>query len=234
MVGPVRTSSGRREAGRRAADLTAGTVLTLGTLPVVLLAALVSALALRAWPFFVQDRVGRDGTTFRLVKVRTLPTDTPGDADKHALDLVRIPRVCRFLRRLHIDELPQLFLVVSGRMSLIGPRPEMASLHNRLAPDFAALRTSVRPGCTGLWQVSEACTGLISAAPEYDRYYLANRSLRLDIWVLMRTCVKMVGARRCVSLEHVPAWTRFAKAGDSSADLTPALEPTPVAVTAAP
>jgi len=54
----------------------------------------------------------------------------------------------------------------------------------------------VRPGCTGLWQVSEACTGLISAAPEYDRYYLANRSLRLDIWVLMRTCVKMVGARR--------------------------------------
>ena len=138
------------------------------------------------------------------MKVRTLPVDTPGYVDKHQLDHSRIPPFCRLLRRLHLDELPQLLLVLRGHMSLVGPRPEMAYLHDLMAPDFAELRTSVRPGCTGLWQISEACIDLISRTPEYDRYYLAQRSLHLDLWVLYRTALKMVGLGATISLDDVP------------------------------
>ena len=91
------------------------------------------------------------------MKMRTLPTSCPSYTDKHQLDHVHIPAFCRLLRRLHLDELPQLVLVLWGHMSLVGPRPEMRHLHEQIDPDFARVRTSTRPGCTGLWQISEAC-----------------------------------------------------------------------------
>lgn len=191
---------------RRTLDVTASAALLLLTLPVVVFAAMGSALALRAWPLFTQQRVGRDGAPFTFVKIRTLPVETPHYVDKHQLDQARIPTFCALLRRLHLDELPQLVLVLRGRMSLVGPRPEMACLHRALPDDFASLRTSVRPGCTGLWQVSEGCTDLISSAPEYDRYYLDVRSFRLDLWVLYRTALKMVGLGGTITLADVPAW----------------------------
>ena len=111
----------------------------------MLVVALGCAIALRAQPVFVQDRIGRNGSTFRFVKLRTLSPDVPPYVDKHQLDQARIPRFCRLVRRLHLDELPQLLLVVRGRMSLVGPRPEMAHLHSLLPADLAAERTSVRP-----------------------------------------------------------------------------------------
>jgi lipopolysaccharide/colanic/teichoic acid biosynthesis glycosyltransferase len=191
---------------RRVLDVVVSTLLILVTLPVVIIAAVGSAASLRAWPFFTQHRVGRHGRLFRFVKIRTLPVDMPDYVDKHQLDMSRIPTFCRLLRRLHLDELPQLFLVLRGRMGLVGPRPEMAYLHDRMPADFAALRTSVRPGCTGLWQVSAACTGLIGEAPEYDRFYLARRALRLDLWVLAQTVRKMIGLGRTLTLDEIPAW----------------------------
>jgi len=198
--------SRRIDAYRRALDISISLALLLIALPIIVVIASGSALTLRAWPFFVQDRVGRDGRLFRFLKVRTLPVSVPGYVDKHQLDLGRIPAFCRLLRRLHLDELPQLLLVLRGRMSLVGPRPEMAHLHEAMPSDFASLRTSVRPGCTGLWQVSSACTGLISEAPEFDRTYLDRRTLRLDLWVLAHTTRKMLGFGRAVSLFDIPAW----------------------------
>jgi lipopolysaccharide/colanic/teichoic acid biosynthesis glycosyltransferase len=191
---------------RRAFDVVVSTVLVLIVVPVIIAAALGSWISLRAWPFFVQERVGKDGRAFRFVKVRTLPRSFPTYADKHQLSQAHIPGFCRGLRRLHLDELPQLLLVVRGRMSLVGPRPEMAPLHDLLTPAFAELRTSTRPGCTGLWQISEACSDLIGTAPEYDRFYLANRTLRLDLWVLGRTAQNMLGFERRVALADVPRW----------------------------
>src|SRR3546814_7490702 len=141
----------------------------------------------------------------------------PGYVDKHQLEVDRIPTCCRFLRRLHLDELPQLLLVLRGRMSLVGPRPEMAYLHDRMAPQFSSLRTSVRPGCTGLWQVSEACTDPISAAPEYDQAYLDGRSLRLDVWISAQTTRRMIGRGRANTLDTLPAW---AAAGPDRRDLS--------------
>jgi lipopolysaccharide/colanic/teichoic acid biosynthesis glycosyltransferase len=197
----------RAEVYRRALDLVVGGALLVVVLPIMLLAIVGSAVSLRAWPFFVQERVGRNGQAFRFVKVRTLPPDTPGYIDKHQLDHSRVPFFCQLLRTLHLDELPQLLLVLRGQMSLVGPRPEMDHLHRLLPPAFAQLRTSARPGCTGLWQISEACSDLIGASPEYDRYYLAHRTLRLDLWVLYRTALDMAGIGREVTLDDVPSWT---------------------------
>lgn len=203
---PEAVAHDRVDTYRRAVDIGVSLLLAAITLPIVLVAALGSAITLRAWPFFAQDRVGKDGELFRFVKVRTLPVSVPAYIDKHELAAHAIPTFCRILRTLHLDELPQLYLVLAGRMSLVGPRPEMACLHERMPADFAADRTAVRPGCTGLWQVSESCTELIGAAPQFDRFYLAHRSLRLDLWIIYRTALKMTGLAGCVTLDHVPEW----------------------------
>ncbi len=191
--------------GKRALDLLVGLPLALLSLPIVALAAVVSAVALRANPFFVHERVGWCGRTFRVVKVRTLPTTTGAYVDKFALDAQRIPRATGLLRTLHLDELPQLWLVVGGSMSLVGPRPEMRVLHDDFDPTFAEMRCRVRPGLTGLWQISPHCVGLIGQRPEYDRIYLEMRSWRLDAWISFRTVLKILG-RGTVHLYEVPEW----------------------------
>ncbi len=201
-----RDNSSGAEVVRRALEIIMATGLLLLALPVLLVVIAGSALSLKASPFFAQDRIGRHGRRFRFFKVRTLPPTAPAYTDKHQLDMGALPAFCRLVRRLHLDEIPQLALVMVGRMSLVGPRPEMPYLHDAMAPDFAAQRTSVRPGVTGLWQVSVACAGLIHAAPEYDRFYLEHRTLRLDAWILYRTALKMVGVGRPVELSEIPSW----------------------------
>jgi len=205
---PTGAVNSRIDVYRRSLDVVLSATLLAVTLPVLAVALFGSLVSLRAWPLFVQRRVGRDGAPFLFIKVRTLPADTPTYIDKHQLDHARIPAFCRLLRQLHLDELPQLGLVLLGRMSLVGPRPEMACLHEDLPVEFAQLRTSVRPGCTGLWQISEGCTGLIAASPEYDTYYLAHRNLRFDLWVLGRTALKMVGVADTITLDHLPRWVQ--------------------------
>ena len=190
---------------KRLIDLVMGTVLALLSLPVVLLLAAVSAVNLRAWPFFVQTRIGAGGVPFRLVKLRTLPVSTNHYADKRAIESIPLTWVSRTLRRTHLDELPQLVLVPIGRMSLVGPRPEMRFLHEEMPASFARRRTEVRPGCTGLWQIGHQCSGLIAEAPEYDLHYVDNRSLLLDLWIVWRT-VTMTIHHRTVSIADIPAW----------------------------
>ena len=140
---------------KRVIDVVVGTILAALALPVVLVLALVTVVNLRAWPFFVQTRIGAAGVPFRLVKLRTLPVATDHYADKRAIESIPLTWVSRTLRRTHLDELPQLFLVPIGLMSLVGPRPEMAFLRQRMNPSFARRRTEVRPGCTGLWQIGQ-------------------------------------------------------------------------------
>jgi lipopolysaccharide/colanic/teichoic acid biosynthesis glycosyltransferase len=203
---------------RRAFDVCVSACLVLIALPIVVLAATGSAISLRAWPFFSQGRIGLDGERFHFLKVRTLHPSVPGYIDKHQLDASEIPAFCRLLRQLHLDELPQLLLVLQGKMSLVGPRPEMGYLHRRMPAGFAQLRTSVRPGCTGLWQVSTASSELISESPHYDCFYLAHRTLRLDLWVLYRTMLNMLGVGRLITLDDVPSWT-IRRSSDEALDL---------------
>lgn len=189
---------------KRLLDVVLGSVAALITLPLVVVLAAALAVELRCWPFFVQERVGRGARPIRVIKLRTLPPSVPTQATKYELSDVAIPPLARRLRHLHLDELPQLWLVVAGVMSLVGPRPEMPSLHAAFPPEVQAARAAVRPGCTGLWQVSVAAGGLMHEHPEYDLAYVQALSLRLDLWILRRTVGVLLGARSSVTLADAP------------------------------
>jgi lipopolysaccharide/colanic/teichoic acid biosynthesis glycosyltransferase len=191
---------------KRAVDVVVGTVLAVAALPLIVVLLVCSAVAFRAWPIFVQDRVGRSGRVFRFPKVRTLPPETASATDKYALSQVRIPAFGRLLRRTHLDELPQLLLVPVGVMSLVGPRPEMPDVLARYPTDFVRERTSVRPGCTCLWQISESADKLIYEAPEYDRAYLRHANPLLDAWILYRTARAWLPKASAIELSDLPTW----------------------------
>lgn len=195
-----------REVLRRVVDITGSGLLLILTLPMFLAIALVAAWTYRAWPIFGHERVGLHGRPFRMIKVRTLPPTTGSYVDKYELNEAEIPRIMTVIRRTHLDELPQLWLVFIGKMSLVGPRPEMAHLHASLPVEMALERTSTRPGITGLWQISSHCDRLIGQNPEYDRLYVRFRNPALDAWILMRTVVKIVRGST-VQLYEVPTWT---------------------------
>lgn len=190
--------------GKRAFDFVAGLSFSILTLLLVVVLALGSAVAFRAWPFFTQMRLGRNGRHFRFVKLRTLPTNTPSDASKYELADFE-SKFGHFLRNTHLDELPQFWLLVTGRMSLVGPRPEMPTLAATFDPAFVAERMEVRPGITGTWQVSPAAVGLIGEAPEYDRFYIEHACPRLDAWISVRTLAQIVGYPP-LSIEQFRSW----------------------------
>lgn len=187
-------------------DAVVGTAIALILTPVILALACVSAVVYRANPFFVQDRIGKGGRQFRFVKIRSLPVDTPSSLSKDRLTSVENTRWGRFIRSHHLDELPQVWHVVTGKMSLVGPRPEMPALESAYSAAHRAARHSVRPGCTGLWQVSVASAGLIKDAPEFDIHYVEKWSIRLDVWILLKTFKELLGARPIGTLEVIPAW----------------------------
>jgi lipopolysaccharide/colanic/teichoic acid biosynthesis glycosyltransferase len=197
----------RGSASKRALDLIVGALLAVVLTPVMLLLAVGSAVSYRRWPLFVHERIGRDGDTFQFVKIRSLPPTAPHDANKYEIGRLKNNRWGRFLRRFHIDELPQLWLVVFGKMSLVGPRPEMPRLAATFDEEFVRERSLVRPGCTGLWQISRDSAGLIGEAPEYDLHYVRNWTFRLDIWILLKTLVEVAGGRSLESLHELPDWT---------------------------
>jgi lipopolysaccharide/colanic/teichoic acid biosynthesis glycosyltransferase len=193
-------------ASRRLVDLALSVPLAILTLPLVALLAAVSAYVFRAWPFYVQTRVGRDGRPFRFVKVRSLPADVPDYLDKYALRSRMNSRWSQLIRRSHLDELPQLWHVVRGQMSLVGPRPEMLPLSGRFDAAFARARVATPPGCTGIWQVSADNGLLIGEAPQYDLFYLRHATRRLDLWILWRTVLVVLPGERRVRFTQVPAF----------------------------
>lgn len=180
-------------------------VLIVLTLPLLVAVLLTSALTYRAWPIFSHHRLGLANRPFSFPKARTLSPDTDRYVDKYAIDAGTLPWPMAILRRTHLDELPQLWLVAAGRMALVGPRPEMATLADRLPPALVAERATVRPGITGLWQVSPYCTGLICERPEIDILYVRHRNPRLDAWILARTVPKVLFGRT-TPLHEIPAW----------------------------
>ncbi|MDZ7677388.1 MAG: sugar transferase [Acidimicrobiales bacterium] len=199
----------RRRPGQRSVDLAVGLVASVATAPLIAVLLVGSAVVFRANPLFVQRRVGLGGKLIPVPKIRTLPPQAPTAADKHELVAVEIPAWGRWLRGLHLDELPQFWSMVAGHMSLVGPRPEMPRLAAQFDPEFAAARTTVRPGITGLWQISEAVSGLIHDAPEYDLAYLQLASGRFDAWVLGRTVRQYLPGGRAVTLDDLPAWVQI-------------------------
>ncbi|MEM0963475.1 MAG: exopolysaccharide biosynthesis polyprenyl glycosylphosphotransferase [Bacteroidota bacterium] len=188
---------------KRVVDLAAVVGTALFWAPVVGLLALWVWLGDRASPFYGQKRIGEDGKTFTAWKLRTMVPDADVVLQK-ALDddpelraeweqffkLESDPRITtagRLLRRTSLDELPQLINVLKGEMSLVGPRPLPAYHHGELAERVRILRERVKPGITGLWQVSGRSDSGNAGMERWDPYYVRNWSLWLDAVILVRT-----------------------------------------------
>jgi lipopolysaccharide/colanic/teichoic acid biosynthesis glycosyltransferase len=185
---------------KRALDLIAVLVLAPPVLAVVLPLALLLWVGDRHNPFFVQDRLGRHGRVFRMWKLRTMVPDAERVLAAHlAADpaaraewdsrqkLLRDPRVTplgAFLRRSSLDELPQLWNVLVGDMSLVGPRP-MMTFQRAIYPGTEYF--AMRPGITGLWQISTRNESSFAERAQWDRRYHEELSLGTDIGVLLRT-----------------------------------------------
>ena len=135
--------------------------------PLIAGVALVSAVRFGGNPFFVQERVGRNNKTFRVTKIRSLPKSFPR-VGRHQFDHDSVCRWGKFLRDTHIDELPQLFNVLNGSMSMVGPRPMISEVLDELPREERRARSLVRPGLTGVWQVSTAGGRPLQECPELD------------------------------------------------------------------
>jgi lipopolysaccharide/colanic/teichoic acid biosynthesis glycosyltransferase len=197
----------RISAQKRALDLALAIPASILTLPVVLILATISFALYREFPFFRQPRLGHGGNEFTFWKIRTLPRIAPDTADKYQLRAMDLPRFAQIVRGHHLDELPQLWLVIAGKMTLVGPRPEMPTLSAAFDERFVAERVSVKPGCTGLWQVSTGSRGLIGESPEWDQHYVAHGTVRLDLWIMYRTLLMMTKLREVKQLSAIPRWT---------------------------
>lgn len=204
---PVSVMRRRTPWRKRALDLSIALPAALITLPITVGLAGLTWLKYRNAPFFRQPRVGHGGGEFTFWKIRTLPTVAPDTADKYQLQALELPKFAQFLRNRHLDELPQLWLVVAGKMSIVGPRPEMPTLSASFDQGFVAERVSVKPGCTGLWQVSIGSRGLIGEASEWDLHYVERATLRLDLWIMFRTVLMMTRLREVEQLSDIPRWT---------------------------
>lgn len=193
-------SSGSGEvAVRRGFDLAFSVLILLLTLPWLILAALAIKLESAGPILYRQERVGLRGKRFMLVKLRTMRTDAENDgvARWATASDTRVTRVGALLRRTRIDELPQMFNVLRGEMSWIGPRaerPYFAAELQRQIP-FYELRHAVKPGLTGWAQVRYSYGATVEdalAKHQYDLYYLKNRSLLLDLRILLETVLTVM------------------------------------------
>ncbi|MGC1484112.1 MAG: TIGR03013 family XrtA/PEP-CTERM system glycosyltransferase [Candidatus Acidiferrum sp.] len=172
-----------------------GLLLTLPLLPFVVLAIKLSS---PGQVLYSQSRVGRDGTVFRCYKFRTMRSDAEADSGPTWAkdDDPRITPVGKILRKTRMDEIPQLWNVLKGEMSLVGPRPERPEFVEGLTQEipYYQLRHSVRPGITGWAQVLYKYGSTVEDAKEklrYDLYYIKNASVGLDLLILFNT-VKIV------------------------------------------
>lgn len=189
---------------KRLADI-AGAVLLLAALaPVMLATVLVLLITTKGKPIFVQERVGHCGRRFRMFKFRTMvvnadalrhqvANEQAGPVFKNRRD-PRITPLGRFLRSTSIDELPQLFNVLLGDMSLVGPRPPVLSEVMRYQP-WQLRRLAVKPGLTCLWQVSGRCEIGFDDWVRMDLWYMGNQRLRTDLALLIKTPASVLSRR---------------------------------------
>ena len=188
-----------KRARKRAFDLVMGGLLVVVLAPVLVACALAVHLSGPGPILFRQRRVGRDGEVFHMHKFRSMLLDAEerqpalravgNEADGPLFKIQRDPRVTRVgrvLRAWSLDELPQLFDVLRGDMSLVGPRP-FVTHEVDLSNPWARIRLRVKPGVTGLWQVAGRHRLSFDDLVRYDLFYIKNWSLSMDLLILLRT-----------------------------------------------
>jgi lipopolysaccharide/colanic/teichoic acid biosynthesis glycosyltransferase len=183
---------------KRLLDLTLASLGLLATIPLWLVIVVAIRLDSPGRAIFVQERVGIHGRRFRFYKFRSMYADAEnrvaelqssnevsGPVFKMRAD-PRVTRVGSLLRRTSLDELPQLLNVLKGEMSLVGPRPPLPKEVEQYRPSDA-VRLSVKPGLTCLWQISGRSTVGFDEWMEFDRDYIRRMSLQVDLGILLRT-----------------------------------------------
>jgi len=188
------SQGGLRSAVKRLFDIFSAVVLILLTLPIMLVTMLLVMLESPGPIFYRQERVGFNGRLFNVIKFRSMRTDAEKDGTPRwaAAQDDRVTKVGKFIRKVRIDELPQLFCVLNGDMSMVGPRPERPYFVDQLTRQipYYAVRQSVKPGVTGWAQVRYHYGSTLEDSAEklqYDLYYVKNHSLFLDIVILFET-----------------------------------------------
>jgi lipopolysaccharide/colanic/teichoic acid biosynthesis glycosyltransferase len=186
-------------------DRTLALMLCALALPVLLVLIPAIWMSMGRPAIFTQPRVGKDGKPFTVYKLRTMkhdrragqrPFSGPDRRKVHkSPDDPRITAVGRILREWSLDEIPQLFNVLLGQMSLVGPRPELVEIVGTKYDDWQHERHRVKPGLTGLWQISEQRQELMYEATHVDLEYLDRVSLREDLRILVLTIPAAIGKR---------------------------------------
>ena len=193
----------RRVRGPRRAYLACKRIFDVifSALALIVLSPLLAFLAIvikRSSPgplFFSHERIGLNGRPFKLYKFRTMHAGIdPYAPSPTSSDDPRITRPGRFIRRKSLDELPQLFNILKGDMSIVGPRPEMPFIVETYTPAHRA-RLNVKPGLTGVWQISAHRASDIHDVMDYDVYYVENQSFILDMLIILETVFYVLSGR---------------------------------------
>lgn len=175
-----------RRGGKRVLDVTIAAPALVVLSPLLLLISLAVWLEDRGPVLFRQRRVGRQGRGFTLLKFRSMPVGT-ADLPSHSAGGLRVTRVGRVIRRLNLDELPQLINVLWGEMSIVGPRPALPSQDDLLRLREGNSSHSCRPGLTGLAQIHAFDGMTVVEKAIWDDRYGANIGLLLDVSLIVRT-----------------------------------------------
>ncbi len=204
LVAPAGNTSVTYQVAKRLLDMVGALVLILVLSPVLLTVLVVLSITTRGKPLFWQRRAGHLGKTFIMAKFRTMRLDadkikhtvaneSTGPVFKNRRD-PRVTRLGRILRKTSLDETPQLFHVLLGQMSLVGPRPLDIREVARFDP-WQLRRMAVKPGLTCLWQVSGRSDIGFEEWTRMDLWYVRNQSLLVDLDLLWRTPLKVLGCK---------------------------------------
>ncbi len=189
-----------RSSSKRAVDVLLASILLVAFSPIIAFVCVVVTLHLRRAPLFLHERIGRNGVPFKCLKVRTMrdswaKEDSSPDAAFKSGTVSRTTTLTRLLRKTSLDELPQLLNVVSGEMSLVGPRPIVADELRMHYGELAPILLASKPGITGLWIVAGRSTIEYPQRVLIELKYAATSSWWLDLRILVQTITAVVSRK---------------------------------------
>jgi len=206
-------------------DRWAGRILLVLSSPLLFLLFCLVKVTSRGPGFYRQIRVGLDGQLFEIVKFRSMVVDAekPGQAVWCTKNDCRITGLGYILRKLHLDELPQLFNVATGEMSLVGPRPERPEICKDLAKEINGYhdRNTIKPGVTGLAQINlppDECTDDVRRKQILDLHYIENANWWLDFRMLAATAMRMIGVKGEIVMKAMGLCRRHLLVGCSDSE----------------